>query len=299
MASPKFDEVYDFRSIEGLEGFLDEYLTYKGPGLDDSERVWVAERFAHAESEVSLQEILRRHPFVSGAWRRLIVRLRDRGDLQAALEAARQALEHVHESGERVTLDHEHIELLKRCGDRLGAARAATQLIRRRPDDWVAHYHLGDLLDDANEPWAARGHLLLACRGTDSGAAPHNTLAVVYIGLGLLTRAAKELESALAIDATLATAQRNLAKVHAARLTSNNSDVTEATVPLTACSHCEAIFVPLEGRPLTCAACGASRAATGLPCDICGSTEGILLIPGMYCPICRVGSITSRDYARL
>lgn len=305
MMRPEFDEVHEVRDTDGLERFLDRSLTYNGPGLDDAERAWVVERLAREGDEVSLREILDRHPFVSGAWRRLVVLLRDRGDIQASLEAVQQALEHVHESGERLSFEREHIEFLKRCGDRLGAARAATRLVDERPHDWVAHFHLGDLLDDANEWWAARSHLLLACRGTNSGAAPHNTLAVVYMGLGLLARAAEELERALSIDAALATAHRNLEKVRAARVASTQPDVTEVKGPLPGCSDCEAIFVPREDRPLTCAACGASIPARAVPCDVCGA-EGLSLIHGfeestvaVRCPICRTGTITSKDHASL
>lgn len=304
MMTPEFDEVHEVRDTDGLERFLDRSLTYDGPGLDDAERAWVAERLARAGDEAPLREILDRHPFVSGAWRRLVVLLRDRGDVQAALEAAQQALEHVHESRERLPFEHEHIEILKRCGDRVGAAQAATRLLDERPHDWVAHWHLGDLLDDANEQWAARSHLLLACRGTDSDAAPHDTLAVVYMNLSLLARAAEELERALGIDAALATARRNLEKVRAARAASNEDDVTEINGPLPGCSDCEAIFMPRHGRPFTCAACGASRPARVVPCDVCGAEvspiagfEGSSV--AVRCPICRTGTITSKDHASL
>jgi len=305
MRTSDFDEVYRVHDTDGLERFLDRSLTYNGPSLDAAERAWVAERLARQGDEASLREILDRHPFVSGAWRRLVVLLRDCGKTDAALEAAQQGLEHVRETGERLAFEQEHIELLKCCGDRAGAAGAATHLIDERPHDWIAHYHLGDLLDDANEPWAARSHLLLACRGTDSNAAPYNTLAVVYMGLGLLLRAAEMLERALSIDAALAIAPRNLEKVRAARAASTKPDVTEVKGPLLGCSECEAIFVPREGRPLICAACGASRPATTMPCGVCGA-EGFLPIDGfeksavgVRCPICRTGTISSKGRARL
>lgn len=305
MTRPEFDEVHEVRDAADLERLLDRSLTYSGPGLAAAERAWVVERLVRVGDEASLREILDRHPFVSGAWRRLVVLLRDRGDTRAALDAAQQALVHVHESGERLALEHEQIDLLKGCGDRVGAAQAATRLIDRRPRDWIAHFHLGDLLDDAHEPWAARSHLLLACRGTDSDARPHNTLAVVYMGLGLLARAAEELERALSLDAALATAQRNLEKVRAARATPSPLDVKEVKGPLPGCSACEAIFMPREDRPFTCAACGASRPASTGPCVVCGA-EGLCLI-GVFegrgavlrCPICRTGAITSKDHATL
>jgi TIR domain len=301
---PKFDELYEVRDTDDLERFLDRSLTYDGPRLDDAERGWIAERLSTASSEASLREILARYPFVSGVWRRLVVLLRDRGDLQSALKATQQALEQVLVSVERLMFEHEQIELLKRSGDRVGAARAATRLIDWRPLDWVAHFHLGDLLDDANELWAARSHLLLACRGTDSDAAPYNALGVVYMGLGLLARAEEELDHALRIDATFATARRNLEKVRAERATSSCPDVREVKGPLPGCSVCEAIFVPREDRPLTYAACGASRPAGIAPCDVCGG-EGLSLTSfegggaAWRCPICRTGTVTTKGHASL
>jgi hypothetical protein len=92
METPRFDEVHEVRDTDDLERFLDRTLTYNGPNLDETERAWVVERLSHANDEASLREILDRHPFVTGAWRRLIVMLRDRGDIRTALETAKQAL---------------------------------------------------------------------------------------------------------------------------------------------------------------------------------------------------------------
>jgi tetratricopeptide (TPR) repeat protein len=305
MRAAQFDEVYRVIDIDGLERFLDQSLTYDGPKLDDAARGWIAERLAAASSEASLRDILDRYPFVSGVWRRLVVLLRDRGDLQSALQAIQQALDHVHMSAERLIFEQEEIELLKRRGDRVGTARAATRLIDRRPHDWVAHFHLGDLLDDASELWAARSHLLLACRDMEAEAAPHNTLGVVYMGLGLLARADDELERALRKDPAMTIARRNLEKVRAERATSQQPDVMEVKGPLPGCSDCEAIFVPRLERPLTCAACGASRQGSLVPCDVCGA-EGLLPTRlfeaskiAVRCPICRTGTIISKDSAKL
>ena len=305
MTTPEFDEVYETRDIDDLERFLDQSLTYDGPGLDDSERAWIAERLVQGCDETVLRELLDRYPFISKAWRQLLVLLRDQGNIQAALEAAQQALDHVREAKERLAFEYEHIDLLKRSGDRLGAAREATQLIKRQPHDWCAHWHLGDLLDDANELWAARSHLLLACRGAHAKAEPHNTLAVVYMNLDLLDRAAVELNLALGYDATHASAQRNLDKVQTAKASSRQPEVTEVKGPLPGCSECEAIFVPRQDRPFTCAGCGASRSSPTVPCDVCGA-EGLSLVDGLagssvavYCPICRTGTVTSKDYATL
>ena len=302
---PKFEEVFEVRNWDDLEQFLKRLLTYEGPKLGDAEREWVAERLATGGKEISLREILGRHPFISAVWRRLVVLLRDHGDLQGALKATLQALEHVCVSEEKLAFEHEQIELLRRCGDRVGAAHAATCLIDRYPRDWVAHFHLGEMLDDADELWAARNHLLLACRGTDLRAAPHNALAVVYMGLGLLSRADEELERALSIEPALAIARRNLEKVRAERATSTRSEPTEINGPLPGCSSCEAIFVPREGRPLTCAACGASRSARVVPCDICGA-EGPAPAGAFQggavavrCPICHAGTMTSKRHTSL
>lgn len=66
---------------------LARHRTYSGPCLTADEHLWVAERLVRSGDEASLREILDRHPFVSGGWRRLVVLLRDRGDTRAALEA--------------------------------------------------------------------------------------------------------------------------------------------------------------------------------------------------------------------
>lgn len=305
MQKAEFDELHVVRDADNLERLLDASLTYTGPRLADAERAWMLERLAREGDEASLREILERYPFVSGAWRRLVVLLRDRGELQPALEAARHALELVHEPVEYLPFLHEQIELLKRCGDRVGAAQAATRLIDQRPRDWVAHFHLGDFLDDANDLWAARNHLLLACRGAGSEAAPHNTLGVVYMGLDLLARASETLEHALRIDATLDMTRRNLDKVRTARAASAQPDISEVSGPLPGCSNCDAIFVQRGDRPFICAACGASKPASPSPCELCGasSVAPIVCVGRSYipvrCPICRTGMITSKEGARL
>jgi tetratricopeptide (TPR) repeat protein len=304
MQEPEFDEVQAVHDDDDLQRFLDTSVTYTGPRLAEAERSWIGERFARGSDEASLREVIKRYPFVSGAWRRLIVLLRDRGELQAALDATRQALALLPEA-ERLPFLHEHIELLKRSGDRVGAAQAATQLIEQRPRDWVAHFHLGDLLDDANEWWAARNHLLLACRSAGSEAAPYNTLGVVYMALGLLMRASETLEHALRLDAAFGPARRNLERVRAERAAAAQADVSEVSGPLPGCSNCDAIFVPHPGRPFFCAACGASKAGSAAPCELCASSgvspiirTGRDCLP-TRCPICRTGTITSKEKARL
>jgi tetratricopeptide (TPR) repeat protein len=303
--TPHFDLLHQVADSEDLERFLDRSLTYDGPGLDDTQSNWVAERLACEDDQKPLREILDRHPFVSDAWLRLVVLLRDRGDIQPALEAVRQALENLHEPWQRLSFEHEHIDLLKRCGDRAGAARAAIRVIDGHPQDWPAHWHLGDLLDDADELWAARSHLLLACRGAGEKAEPHNTLAVVYMGLGLLVRATEELERALEIDPGSQAAQRNLDKIGAAEGSLPQAEVTEIEGPLPGCAECEAIFMPREGFPFPCAGCGASRQANAEPCSVCGA-EGFIPLGGpgdigaaLRCPVCRSGEITWKDRANL
>jgi len=302
---PQFETVYQCSTTDELQSFLDASLTYRGPTLAEAERAWVAERLRREGDEPALRAIAARHPFVSGAWRRLVVELRDRGELVKAEEASAAALQSVEDAAERLPILRERIELLKRSGDRVGAAHAATRLIDDRPHDWVAHFHLGDLLDDANDLWAARSHLLLACRSADADPGAFNMLGVVYMGLNLLAPAAAALEQALQLDPTLGAAKRNLDKIRAAQAASGDAGITEVRGPLPGCSGCDAIFVPREGQPLTCAACGASRAGGNAPCELCG-TDGIVPIIGlgrgdvpMRCPICRTGAITARGRARL
>ena len=305
MQETHFDAFHEAGNREALDSFLDLSLTYAGPRLSEAEQSWVKAQLAREDDEASLREIVDRYAFISGAWRRLVVLLRDRGELETALEVTKNALALVNDPVERLPFLHENIELRKRCGDRSGAAQAATQLIGERPRDWVAHFHLGDLLDDANDPWPARNHLLLACRHEDVAGAAYNALGVVYMGLSLLARAAETLAHALKLDASLELTRRNLDKVMAARAASSEPDVTEVSGPLPGCSECEAIFVERPDRPLVCAICGASKTASASLCEVCGADgvapivrtgEGYLPV---RCPICRTGTITAKDWARL
>lgn len=304
MQETHFDDFHETRNPEALEGFLDSSLTYSGPRLTEAEQSWIKVQLA-CNDEVSLREVLARHTFISGAWRRLAVLLRDRGELESALEVTKNALTLVNDPVARLPFLHENIELRKRVGDRSGAVHAAAQLIGERPRDWIAHFHLGDLLDDANDPWPARNHLLLACRHEDVAGAAYNALGVVYMGLGLLARAAETLAQALKLDPSLEMARRNFDKVMAARAASSDPDMTEVAGPLPGCSDCDAIFVPRPDRPLVCATCGASKTAGATLCEVCGedgvapivrTAEGYLPV---RCPICRTGTITAKDRALL
>jgi hypothetical protein len=125
------------------------------------------------------------------------------------------------------------------------------------------------------------------------------------MGLGLLARAAESLSQAVKLDPSLEMAHRNLNTVMAARAASSNPDTTEVSGPLPGCSKCEAIFVPRPDRPLFCAICGGSKIADGTPCEVCDGDgvapivrtgEGYLPV---RCPICRTGTITAKDRARL
>jgi tetratricopeptide (TPR) repeat protein len=305
MQETHFDVVFEADNREALEGFLDSSLTYTGPRLTATEQSWVKGQLARDADEDSLQEVVGRYPFIIGAWRRLVLLLSERGELESALEATRKALPLVDDPIERLSFLHENIELLKRCGDRNGAAQAATQLIEARPDDWVAHFHLGDVLDDANEFWPARSHLLLACRQEDVGAAAYNALGVIYMGLGLLARAEETLAHVLELDSSLDMTRSNLGKVIEARARSNEPEMTEVTGPLPGCSECEAIFVQHPDRPWVCANCGASKSAAASLCEICGE-DGVTPIVRTEqgylparCPICRTGTITAKMRAVL
>ncbi len=125
------------------------------------------------------------------------------------------------------------------------------------------------------------------------------------MGLGLLARAAETLAHALKLGASLEMARRNLDKVMASRAASIEPDMTEVAGPLPGCSECEAIFVPSPDRPLVCAICGASKRADASLCGVCGA-EGVAPIVRtgegylpVRCPICRTGTITAKDRARL
>jgi len=299
---PRFDELHHLATPADLAPLLDQHLTYRGPVLDPVARAWVAERLQPAAGDAALDELLARHPFVAAAWRRRVVQQRDGGDLAAARASCQQALAALADPLERLPFEREHIELLKRCGDRSAAAGAATRLIAERPHDWVAHWQLGDLLDDAQAWWAARAHLLLAQREAPAGSSdPALTLAVVYMALGLLAPARQTLQALLAWDPDNGRAQRNLARVLAALADGSGGDAatwTTMTGPLPGCSDCRALFIPAPQQPVFCAACAAPRAADAAPCRICGA-DGWLPLPeadapaaaAHRCPVCRSGQI--------
>jgi|GEM_PF-2593054 len=300
--SPRLDELYRLATQAELAPLLDQHLTYHGPVLDAAARTWVAERLRPQAGDAALDELLARHPFVAEAWRQRVVRQRDRADLAAALTSSEQALAALTDPLQRLGFERERIALLKRLGKRSAAAQAATRLIAERPHDWVAHWQLGDLLDDGQAWWAARAHLLLAQREAPTGTSdPALTLAVVYMALGLLTPARQTLQALLAWDPDNHRAQRNLARVQAALADGSGGDAATWTTlsgPLPGCSDCRALFIPAPQQPVFCAACAAPRAADAAPCRLCGA-DGWLPLPevdapaaaAQRCPVCRSGQI--------
>jgi hypothetical protein len=186
------------------------------------------------------------------------------------------------------------------------------------PGDWLAHSVLGSILDDLDDRWAARNHLLVACAADDAPAEVANTLAVVYMGLGLLERAETVLEEALQQFPGHGPATRNLAAVRSAPR-GEQASYAEVSGPLPACSQCPSLFVTPNERPVLCAMCSAGRPLEGA-CPCCGHDRiarlpdrapplpvlcrvcGIAWIPDrerphpVVCPVCRQGEIVMKDH---
>ena len=235
----------------------------------------------------------------------LVATLRDAGRLTEALEAAALALKAVHPMDGRLSFQHERIDLLNRLGRQREAMNAAAEVVGQRPRDWVAHFHMGNILDDLGDLWAARNHLGLA--GQDPGASPlvFNSLGVVYMGLGLLDRAQEVLERALQLDPNLAMAARNLERIRTAPDPQGIRGIKEIAGPLPGCSECESIFFISKQKPTLCAACAAHRPAESQACPHCGHDGVALVIPQgdgflpCLCPVCRSGSIVKKDKAKV
>jgi tetratricopeptide (TPR) repeat protein len=309
-ARPPLPFIIDLRGEDdaGVQQLLEKHLRYDGPKLGPDEGAGLVSLLrdtlgqSDAATVARLREGLDRYPFVAALWRRVVCILRDRGDLADALQAAEQAVANVHVWDQRLFFQRERIVMLDRLGRSLECLQAACELSSDHPLDWYAHFQIGNQLDSANELWAARNHLKLACTSPHAQAAAHNTLGVVYLGLGFSVLADRCFEEALRIDSTLEMAQRNLDR--ARRDDSPRRDLTHLEGHLTGCSNCSAMFFLSRERPVLCWACGAHRPFDGA-CPYCGLDQGLDGVIGFMkvdgepskpvCPICRVGMLIAKD----
>ena len=188
----------------------------------------------------------------------------------------------------------------------LECLQAACELASVHTLDWYAHFQIGNQLDTADELWAARNHLKLACASPHAHALAHNALGVVYLGLGFFVLAGRCFEEALRIDGTLEIAQRNLDRARGAA--GPMRDLTRLDASLIGCSNCSAIFFLSRERPVLCWGCGAHRPFDG-PCPYCrldqdlNGVVGLMKVDGEWrktkCPICKAGTLTSKNSIEL
>ena len=309
---PPFPFILDVRgSTEAdVEQMLAAQLRYDGPHLNADQRdrliALLRETRGHTDDPVIARwrEALDRYPFVAALRRRVVCALGDRGDLEAALQAAEQAIAHVHAWDGRILFERERIILLERLGRSLECLQAACELASAAPHtlDWYAHFQIGNQLDSAGELWAARNHLTLACGAPNVQATALNTLGVVYLGLGFYVLAERCFQSALQKDGALHIARRNLDRARGA--TGPRRDLTHLDGRLTGCTNCNSLFFLTKEHPVLCRGCGAHRPIDG-PCPYCrldrdlDGVVGFVKIDGVMretvCPICRAGSLTTRD----
>ncbi|UCE49215.1 MAG: tetratricopeptide repeat protein [Phycisphaerales bacterium] len=304
---PHFDEIYAIPANEDLDKFLDEYFAYDGPRLDDNERSQIVKTLEEIQSdgqeaEVAvgrLREVLAQYPFVFDAWRRLVLKLTEVGRLSEAVDALEVGIQHVHPWDERLMLERERLDLLNQLGRTIDAVKAALQILETRPRDWVAHFYMGNRLDDCSELWAARNHLLIACNNEHAAAEAFNTLGVVYLGLGFLLRARQCFEGALQKDATLERAKRNLARTWEAQTPHDFANTLQVKGPGLGCTVCPAMYPTTQDLPVVCIACGGRRPASG-KCPYCTHDCFVLWsdklgeLASVSCPTCRIGSLTKK-----
>ena len=317
---PRFPSIIDLRSEDdaGVDQLLAKHLRYDGPKLEPDERAHLVALLGDTRAQTDdptiarFREALSRHPFVAALWRRVVCILRDRGELAAALQAAEQAIAHVHVWDQRVSFERERIILLDRLGRSLECLQAACELASVHTLDWYAHFQIGNQLDTADELWAARNHLKLACASPHAQAPAHNTLGVVYLGLGFFVLAERCFEEALRIDGTLEMAQRNLDRARGAAGPRRDLTRLDASLirrsNLLGCSNCSALFFPSRERPVLCWGCGAHRPFDG-PCPYCRLDQGLHRLAGLMkvdgewrnaeCPICKAGTLTTKNSIEL
>ena len=308
---PRFDEILAMPDEDGLDELLDRHLTYDGPRLGDSERSEIVEvlseldRGGHDADDtvIRLQALLAQYPFVFAMWRMLYLELSGAGRLAEAAEVLERAAASVHPRDGGLMLQRERVEVLHRLARPADAMRAASEILKTRPRDWAAHFYVGNRLDDCNELWGARNHLLIACDDVLASAEAFNTLGVIYMGLGFLLRASQCFDTALKRDPSLERAKTNLERTLAAQPPHHFANALKVAGPGTGCTVCSAMYPMSTELPVLCRSCGGRRPILG-NCPYCGH-DGLVACTGrsadpaaVGCPTCRTGSLaTKADFA--
>lgn len=306
--SPRFDEIHAIPADEDLDAFLNRHVKYDGPILGESERPRIVKVLENLHSNGHdlgaavdrLRALLAQYPFVFEAWRMLVLKLAEAGRLSEAVDALEDGIRNVHPWGGRLTLERERVDVLNQLGRPVDAVQAALQILKTRPRDWVGHFYVGNRLDDCDELWGARNHLLIACNEEHAGADTFNTLGVVYLGLGFVLRARQCFEAALQRDATLERAKRNLAHTWEAEPPHDFANSLKVDGPGTGCTVCPAMYPMTKDLPVLCAACGGRRPVGGM-CPYCAHdgyvpwSDELADVASVICPTCRLGSLVKKE----
>jgi len=198
-----------------------------------------------------------------------------------------------------LVLERERVGVLNQLGRTVDAVQAALQILKTRLRDWMGHFYVGNRLDDCDELWGARNHLLIACDEEHARAETFNTLGVVYLGLGFVLRARQCFEAALQRDATLERAKRNLARTWEAQPPHDFANTLQVEGPGTGCTVCPAMYPMTEDLPVLCAAC-CGRRPVGGKCPYCAHddyvpwSDELADVASVICPTCHIGSLVKK-----
>lgn len=305
--SPRFDEIHAIPTDEDLDDFLDRRLKYEGPVLNESERSRIVKILEEVTSKgcdldaavERLRAVLAQYPYVFDAWRVLVLTLTKAGRLSEAVDELECGLRNLHPWDGRLMLERERVDILNQLGRSVEATQAALRILKTRPADWVGHFYVGNRLDDCDELWGARNHLLISCNQEPAGAEAFNTLGVVYLRFGFVLRARQCFEAALQRDANLERAKRNLARSLEAKPPHDRDYVLKIDGPGTGCTICPAMYPMSKDLSVLCAACGGRRPMVG-KCPYCANERFVQWLDeasgvvSTVCPTCRIGSLTTK-----
>jgi tetratricopeptide (TPR) repeat protein len=306
--SPRFDEIHVIPPDKDLDEFLDRHVKYDGPILGESEKRRIVRLLEDLQSKDHdleatvdrLRALLARYPFVFDAWRMLVLKLVEGKRLSEAIDALDDGIRHVHPRNGRLALERERVGVLNQLGRPIDAVQAALQVLKTRPRDWVGHFYVGNRLDDCDELWGARNHLLMACNEEHAGAEAFNTLGVVYLRLGFVLRARQCFEVALQREATLERAKRNLARTWEGAPPHNFANRLQVKGPGTGCTVCPAMYPMTKDLPVLCAACGGRRPVGGkCPYCVVPWSDELADVASVICPTCHIGSLVKKAQVRL
>jgi tetratricopeptide (TPR) repeat protein len=307
--APTFDEIHRMPDRNGLSQWVAKNMTFTGTAMTSADATSLSHEIKEVDHSLTLDAVnietidrlkglVARYPLVSGPRLRLIDALRAVGRPFDALQVCQESVRTVDRRNQWRRLVRLEIELLQDTNNRRGAFETALSLIDRYPSDWLAHYVIGDFLDDFGELWGARNHLRFAVATTFTPAGVYNTLGVVYQKMGLLMCAKRSFQAALQNDPQEPNAGANLDMT--AHLPQTHALANRLTANMTGvgCTQCDAIYPLNDDQPVICARCGITRATAGL-CQACGHDGVAAFIAGLpsgwACPTCRRGSLEERS----